>query len=200
MESEHNSYLAEKIILYPVLLFISFIKNSIPVIFIFTFMWLIHYNIKIPSLLARISSYMVVMLPISSLCTSFFIVKTVVMHDIKMIKSKFLYFMKLFLNYYPQPRPPGPRKNFSGSLRRLPFVPFIVQDEAAPVRTGFIGRICPSCLGPERVLEYHGASRPRDAPRPSASFPLGARGFSGTMRETTWKKHITKRQIGRAHV
>ena len=43
---------------------------------------------------------MVVMLPISSLCTSFFIVKTVVMHDRKMIKSKFLYFMKLFLNYY----------------------------------------------------------------------------------------------------
>ena len=100
MEAEHKSYLAERIILYPALLFISFIKNSMPVIFIFTFMWLIHYNIKIPSLLARISSYMVVMLPISSLCTSFFIVKTVVMHDRKMIKSKFLYFMKLFLNYY----------------------------------------------------------------------------------------------------
>ena len=43
---------------------------------------------------------MIVMLPISSLCTSFFIVKTAVMYDRKLIKSKFLYFMKLFLTYY----------------------------------------------------------------------------------------------------
>ena len=100
MESEHKSYLAERIILYSALLFISFIKNDISVIFIFTFMWLIHYNIEIPSLLARISSYMVVMLPVSSLCTNLSIVKTIVMHDRKLIKSKFLYFIKLFLNYY----------------------------------------------------------------------------------------------------
>ena len=100
MKAEHKSYLVEKIILYSALLFISFLKNGIPVIFIFTFMWLIHYAVKIPGLLASISIYMLVMLPISSLCTSLFIVKTVVMHDRKLIKSKFLYFMKLFLNYY----------------------------------------------------------------------------------------------------
>ena len=43
---------------------------------------------------------MIVMLPISSLCTDLFILKTVVMYDRGMIKNRFLYFMKLFLNYY----------------------------------------------------------------------------------------------------
>lgn len=100
MEAEHKSYLAEKIILCFALLFASFLINGIPVIFIFTFMWLMHYGVKIPSLLAGISFHMLVMLPISSLCTSYFIVKTVVMYDRKQIKNKFLYFIKLLLTYY----------------------------------------------------------------------------------------------------
>lgn len=100
MPDEHKSYLAAKISLHSALLLSSSLINGVPVISIFTFMWLIHYGVKIPSLLGEISVDMLVMLPISSLCTSFFIVKTAVMYDRKLIKSKFLYFIKLFLTYY----------------------------------------------------------------------------------------------------
>lgn len=100
MEAEHKSYLVEKISLHSALLFISVLINGIPVISIFTFMWLLHYSVEIPSLLGEISVDILVMLPMSSLCTVFFIAKTVVMHDRKLIKIRFLYFMKLFLTYY----------------------------------------------------------------------------------------------------
>ena len=100
MPDEHKSYLTAKISLHSALLLSSSLINGVSVISIFTFMWLIHYGVKIPSLLGEISFYMLVMLPISSLCTSFFIVKTAVMYDRKLIKSKFLYLMKLFLTYY----------------------------------------------------------------------------------------------------
>ena len=100
MPDEHKSYLAAKISLHSALLLSSSLINGVPVISIFTFMWLIHYGVKIPSLLGEISVNMLVMVPISSLCTDFFIAKTIVMYDRKMIQSKFLYFMKLFLNYY----------------------------------------------------------------------------------------------------
>lgn len=109
MKIEHKSYLAEKISLHSALLFISVLINGIPTILIFSYMWLeqiitymwaTHQIIKIPNLLEKISGNMLVMVPISSLCTDFFIAKTVVMYDKKLIQSKFLYFMKLFLNYY----------------------------------------------------------------------------------------------------
>lgn len=100
MTTEHKSYLAEKIILHFALLFISSLINGIPVISIFVFIWLIHFNVKIPTLLANGSFDMIVMLPISSLCTDFFIIKTVVMYDRGKIKNRFLYFIKLFIVYY----------------------------------------------------------------------------------------------------
>lgn len=84
MEAEHKSYLAERIILYPALLFISFLINGIPAILIYTYMWLeqiityawpTHHIVKIPNLLEKISVNMLVMVPISSLCTDFLLSK-----------------------------------------------------------------------------------------------------------------------------
>lgn len=100
MSDEHKSYLAEKIILHSALLCVSFLINSIPVMSVFMVMWLIHHCAKIPTLLANGSIDMIIMLPISSLCTDFFIMKTIVMHNRGIIKNEFLYFMKLFLIYY----------------------------------------------------------------------------------------------------
>lgn len=100
MPDEHKSYLAEKIILHSALLCVSFLINSIPVISVFMIMWLIHHCAKIPTLLANGSIDMIIMLPISSLCTDFFIIKTIVMYNRGIIKNEFLYFMKLFLIYY----------------------------------------------------------------------------------------------------
>ena len=100
MSDEYKSYLSEKIILHSSLLCVSFLINSIPVISVFMIMWLIHHCAKIPTLLANGSIDMIIMLPISSLCTDFFIIKTIVMYNRGIIKNEFLYFMKLFLIYY----------------------------------------------------------------------------------------------------
>jgi len=100
MSDKHKSYLAEKIILHSALLCVSFLINSIPVISVFMVMWLIHHCAKIPTLLANGSIDMIIMLPISSLFTDFFIIKTIVMYNRGIIKNEFLYFMKLFLIYY----------------------------------------------------------------------------------------------------
>ena len=100
MSDEHKSYLAEKIILHSALLCVSFLINSIPVISVFMIMWLKYIFTWETCSLARESIDMIVMLPISSLCTDLFILKTVVMYDRGIIKNRFLYFMKLFLNYY----------------------------------------------------------------------------------------------------
>lgn len=100
MEAEHKSYLAEKIILHSALLLVSFLINGIPVISVFMIMWLKYLFTWRACPLARESIDMIVMLPISSLCTDLFIVKTVVMYDRGIIKNRFLYFMKLFLSYY----------------------------------------------------------------------------------------------------
>lgn len=67
---------------------------------VFMVMWLIHHCAKIPTLLANGSIDMIIMLPISSLCTDFFIIKTIAMYNRGIIKNEFLYFMKLFLIYY----------------------------------------------------------------------------------------------------
>ena len=100
MSDKNKSYLAEKIILHSALLCVSFLINSIPVISVFMVMWLIHHCAKIPTLLANGSIDMIIMLPISSLFTDFFIIKTIVMYNRGIIKNEFLYFMKLFLIYY----------------------------------------------------------------------------------------------------
>lgn len=100
MEAEHKSYLAEKIILHSALLLVSFLINGIPVISVFMIMWLKYLFTWRACPLARESIDMIVMLPISSLCTDLFIVKTVVLYDRGIIKNRFLYFMKLFLSYY----------------------------------------------------------------------------------------------------
>ena len=100
MSDEHKSYLAEKIILHSALLCVSFLINSIPVISVFMIMWLKYIFTWRVCPLASESIDMIVMLPISSLCTDFFIMKTIVMHNRGIIKNEFLYFMKLFLIYY----------------------------------------------------------------------------------------------------
>lgn len=100
MTTEHKSYLAEKIILHFALLFISGFINGVPIISIFIIMWLRYFVTGAVNPLADESVDMIVMLPISSLYTDFFIIKTLVLYNRGMIKSRFLYFMKLFIIYY----------------------------------------------------------------------------------------------------
>lgn len=100
MKIEHKSYLAEKIILHFALSFITFSTHSVLVVSVYLIMWLMHYGVEIPSLLGKISIDMLVMPPVSSLCTNFFIIKSVVMYDRGIIKNRFLYFIKMFLAYY----------------------------------------------------------------------------------------------------
>lgn len=100
MLNEHKSYLVKNFILHFTLLFTSSLINIVPVFFIFISMWIKHYDIKIPDLLARESVDMLVMLPLSSVCTNFFIIKTSIIYKKGLIKSRLLYFVKLFLIYY----------------------------------------------------------------------------------------------------
>lgn len=100
MSDEHKSYLAEKIILHSALLCVSFLINSIPAISVFMIMWLKYLFTWRACPLASESIDMIIMLPISSLFTDLFILKTVVMYDRGIIKNRFLYFSKLFLIYY----------------------------------------------------------------------------------------------------
>lgn len=100
MEAEHKSYLVEKIILHSALLFISFLINGIPTISVFMIIWLKYLFTGVANSLINESVYTIFMIPVSSLCTDLFIVKTVVMYDRGIIKNRFLYFMKLFIIYY----------------------------------------------------------------------------------------------------
>ena len=100
MLNEYKSYLVKKFILHFTLLFTSSLINIVPVFFIFISMWIKHYDIKILNLLVRESVDMLVMLPLSSVCTNFFIIKTSIIYKKGLIKSRLLYFIKLFLIYY----------------------------------------------------------------------------------------------------